>query len=502
MSGDTPARRIDRVCDAFEAAWQAGVRPGIEQYLGDTPEPDRSELFRELLALEVEYRSRHGERPARDDYLPRFPDRAAAIDAVLRKPLPPAAPGPSLTLTVTQGPHKGRTFTLNGHDTFLVGRSKRAHFQLLAKDKYFSRIHFIVESNPPHCRLTDAGSHNGTFVNGQRVKSADLRDGDEIKAGHTVLAVSLPPAAGAGETATVTLHARPQTDLAGASTVLPAEGGPLAAVPGYRVVREVGRGGMGIVYEAVRHADGTRVALKTVVPAVVASRAQVERFLREARILCQLDHPHVVAFREMGEDAGLLFFAMDYVEGTDGARLLKRHGPLPVRTAVRMTCQLLSALEYAHDKGFVHRDIKPANLLVAEEGGKKLVKLADFGLARVYQASQLSGLTLQGEVGGTLRFMPPEQITNFRDVKPAADQYSAAATLYNLLTDRFLFDLRETGPAALAVILTEDPVPVTARRRDLPAGLVEAIHRATAREADDRFPDVRTFREALLPFGR
>ncbi|HEX5272353.1 MAG TPA: FHA domain-containing serine/threonine-protein kinase, partial [Gemmataceae bacterium] len=485
-------------CDAFDAAWRAGVRPAIEPFLGDTPEPERTALLAELLALEVEYRVRAGERPTPAEYLPRFPGRAELIAAVFRKPVPPAPGG--VTLTVTEGPHQGRTFTLSGHDTFLVGRSKQAHFQLPARDKYFSRLHFMVESNPPRCRLTDLGSHNGTYVNGRRVQTADLRPGDEIRAGHTVLAVTTTAAP--DDEGTVTLRPEPATVPADVTTQVPAAGVLFPALPGYEVVREVGRGGMGIVYEARRRADGARVALKTVVPAEAASPVLVRRFLREARILCQLDHANIVAFREMGEGPGLLFFAMDYVEGTDAAKLLKRHGPLPVRTAVRLVCRVLAALEHAHGKKFVHRDIKPANVLLSEGGGKKAVKLADFGLARVYQASQLSGLTMQGEVGGTLAFMPPEQVTNFREVRPAADQYSAAATLYNLLTGRFLYDFREPGPAALATILTEDPVPIEKRRDDLPAGLAAAVHRAVARDPADRFPDVAAFRAALMPFGR
>jgi eukaryotic-like serine/threonine-protein kinase len=484
MSGDH--RRVDHICDAFEAAWQAGARPHIEQYLGDAPKARRGKLLRELLALEIEYRIRAGDQPSPGEYLPRFPGQTAVVKAVFLKTVPPApaAPHGTLTLTVTEGPHKGQSFSLSGHDTFLVGRSKHAHFRLPVRDRYFSRIHFLLETNPPRCRLTDMGSHNGTFVNGRRVQTADLFDGDRVRAGHTVLTVALSVAA---DPPTVALP--------------PPTAPTFPAVAGYEVVREVGRGGMGIVYEAVRRADGARVALKTVVPAVEGSPAQVQRFLREARILCQLDHPHIVVFREMGEAAGLLFFAMDYVAGTDAGRLLKRHGPLGVRAAVRLLCQVLSALEHAHENRFVHRDVKPANILVAEEGSKKVVKLADFGLARVYQESQLSGLTLQGEIGGTLAFMPPEQITNFRDVNPAADQYSAAATLYNLLTGRFLYDFKKAA-TAVAVILTEDPVPIEERRRDLPARLVGAIRRATARAPTDRFPDVRAFRRALLPFGR
>src|SRR6516164_204093 len=99
-----------------------------------------------------------------------------------------------ITLTVVAGPHEGQVFTFAGHDTFLVGRSKRAHFRLPAKDRFFSRIHFLVEVNPPSCRLMDMGSRNGTYVNGERVEMIDLADGDQIKAGRTVLRVAVTAA--------------------------------------------------------------------------------------------------------------------------------------------------------------------------------------------------------------------------------------------------------------------------------------------------------------------
>src|SRR5437763_7123321 len=100
-----------------------------------------------------------------------------------------------IILNVVAGPHKGLEFSFDRHDTFLVGRSKHAHFQLPAKDRYFSRIHFMMEVNPPQCRLIDMGSHNGTYVNGQRVLSSELRDGDEIRDGHTVLSLTVQPGA-------------------------------------------------------------------------------------------------------------------------------------------------------------------------------------------------------------------------------------------------------------------------------------------------------------------
>src|SRR5262249_59342136 len=111
---------------------------------------------------------------------------------------------------------------------------------------------------------------------------------------------------------------------------------------------------------------------------------EVARFLREAGALRQLRHRHLVAYHDSGESGGVLYFAMEYVEGTDAARLLKRSGPLGVRLAVRVTCQVLRALEYAHPRGFVHREIKPSNILLGKDDGHRIAKLSDFGLARIY----------------------------------------------------------------------------------------------------------------------
>jgi serine/threonine-protein kinase len=276
----------------------------------------------------------------------------------------------------------------------------------------------------------------------------------------------------------------------------------LPDITGYQLERELGRGGMGIVYKARAEAGGGTVALKTIMPAVAPTRVQIERFLREARILEQLKHPNIVGFRAMGEAGGLLWFAMEYVPGFDTARLLKEQGPQPIKVAVRLICQVLQALEHAHERGFVHRDIKPANILVTDVNGTKTVKLADFGLARVYQTSQLSGLTLSGDVGGTVKFMPPEQITHYREVKPPADQYAAAATLYHLLTGAYVYDFRDAGVAAIAQILEEDPVPIRDRRPEISKQLATVIHRALEREPADRFAGVHAFRQALLPLAR
>jgi serine/threonine-protein kinase len=274
-------------------------------------------------------------------------------------------------------------------------------------------------------------------------------------------------------------------------------------IPGYRIIRELGRGGMGVVYLALREADGSRVALKTIKPEVAAGDAEKQRFLREASLLSDLDHPNIVAFRESGESCGVFHFAMDFVAGVDASKYQRSHGgPLPPARAVRIVGQLLQALDYAHAKGVVHRDIKPANLMIETEGGRSTVKVSDFGLARVYQTSKMSGLTMKGDLGGTFAFMAPEQVTDLRGAKPPVDQYSAGATLYKLLTDRYIYDLPSHYTGQIQTILFQDPVPILSRKPDLPEGLAAVVHRSLARDPAARFKDVREMRRALLPFGR
>jgi serine/threonine-protein kinase len=489
-----------------------------------------------------------------------------------------------VTLTVTEGPHQGCEFTFGGHDTFIVGRGERAHFRLSDKDKFFSRTHFVIEVNPPHCRIMDLGSRNGTIVNDEKIEATDFKDGDVIRGGKTVIRVGVlngpfaqPPelaveGSGSGrrlsDLPTVPPCASPQFASTGSyrpdgfelpdcdvvplarqggakdslatcdscggsfsvekqneqvrerhgargaeSRICPTCHGRIRElpqpIPGYRIVRELGRGGMGVVYLAVRALTGELAAVKTILPNVAASWRDVEKFLREARILCELDHPHIVAFREMGEADGQLYFAMDYVPGIDAARLLVKEGyPLSVPRAVRLVGQMLQALDYAHAKGFVHRDIKPSNLLVStaplqrDAWSGEVARLADFGLARAYESSRLSGLTMTGKFGGTLHYMAPEQLTNFRDAKPSVDIYSAAATLYSLLTGRHVYDFPEQTQRKIVMLLQDDPILIESRRQDIPGGLAAVIGRALARDPSKRYETAAAMRRALAPFAR
>ena len=468
-------------------------------------------------------------------------------------------------LTVTDGPHQGRGYTFAGLDTFIVGRAKCVPFRLPEKDKFFSRVHFMVEVNPPQCHLVDLGSRNGTLVNGKKVLTADLKDGDVIRGGKAVLRVSILPresndegshAAGqrlsdlptadrtVSPAAKSTITFRPEDTgghrssgnvghkqrtvacricaapvaAANLKATEPGKGDPLSpvpvcancrreiesrpqSVPGYQIVRELGHGGMGVVYLALRPSDGELAAIKTILPAVAATRRDMDKFLREARILGELDHPNIVAFREMGQVDEQLYFVMEFVPGRDAANMLREEQrPLAIGRAMRLVSQMLQALDYAHAKGFVHRDIKPSNLLVTHEQGREVAKLSDFGLARTYHAARISGLTVMGHRGGTLECKAPVQLTNFRDVKPPVDIYSAGATLYTLLTGRFVYDFPDTTAHKIGMLLQQEPVPIQSRRDQIPQELAQIVHRAIARDPAARFADARSMRKALSPF--
>ena len=422
------------------------------------------------------------------------------------------------------GPHTGRSFRFAEHSTFIIGRSSQAHFSLPEKDPHVSRLHLLIEVNPPLCRLRNMSAINGTVVNGLKVLEADLKDGDRITIGVTELGVRLHetagdstptvglPVAGPSGSDLVALHTLsfvPPVEEAGAA--IPtftqtryAPNTPDAAsldILGYRLVRELGRGGMGIVYQAEHLATGEPVAVKTILPKAQLGAAALAKFVREADIVRRLDHPGIVKFRDSGTAGGVAWFAMEFVAGAD-AKAVAAAGPLEVGRAVGWVVQALEALAHAHDRGFVHRDVKPANLLVTTlEGGREVVKVADFGLARAYEASPLSGLTLTGSAGGTPPFMPPEQVLDMRSVKPSADQYAAAATLYWLLSGQHVYPPSVSVQELFGRILQTDPTPLSVHRPEVPGGLVAAVSRALARDPAARFPDCRAFAATLRPFA-
>jgi len=387
-----------------------------------------------------------------------------------------------IILTVTDGPHKGLEFTFDRHDTFMVGRSQHAHFQLPAKDKYFSRIHFMMEVNPPQCRLIDMGSHNGTYVNGEQVLTADLQDGDQIRAGHTTLRVKVERSP--NEAAGVTFSSDPEAKT-------------LPTIPGYVLQRKLGRGIMGITILGHNEGGTTPVAIKLVQPGSPGLPEEIEDFLREVRYRAVLMHPHIARLHEASSCPHGLYFVSEYVPGMSAAKIVEKEGPLRIDRALRWMDQVLQALEYAHARHFIHHDLKPTNLVVMQAKDKDVVKVLDFGLARSYQAAPFSGLSLTAAMLEFASYMPPETLFNYRESNPLADQYSAAAILYFLLTGVGQMESPKDGKRGYTSLLRHVPTPIQKRRADVPAKLAEILHRALARTPSQRFASIAAFRQAL-----
>jgi eukaryotic-like serine/threonine-protein kinase len=276
-------------------------------------------------------------------------------------------------------------------------------------------------------------------------------------------------------------------------------GNALPIVPGYTLERELGRGTLGITYLGRRKArEAALVAIKVVQPSVPGSPAHVAEFLQAAQPLTRLDHPHLVSLREVGASESGLHFVAEYVNGRSAAAVLAREGRLSVERTLHWADQFLQALQYAHDQGFVHHEIKPTNLLVSEMDGAETVKLADFGLARVYQSAPFSGLTITAAMLSLADFMPPELLFNYNEANPLADQYSAAALIYHLLTDTPLVDLPKDRKRQHTSLLRRHHVPIGERRPDLPVALADAIHKALSRTPAQRYATIGDFRQSLL----
>ncbi len=392
-------------------------------------------------------------------------------------------------LDVFEGPHQGERYVIDRPDAVLVGRATEAEL-CLERDPHFSRNHFRLTANPPDCVLLDLGSLNGTFVNDERVQEVLLKNGDIISGGDTQIRVTtFVPST--GESIAVARPAR-TADLPELKM-----GERLGS---YEILRELGRGTMGIVYLS-RHARTGRETAVKVLPAGPQQTPQsLQLFLREASVLSQLDHPRIVRFYEFGLVEHRLFLAMEYVPVVSLDELTESER---ARGAVHVICglfgQLLDALAHAHLHGLVHRDIKPGNLLVARHGKRVALKLADFGLAKNYWNAGCSGVTGMGALRGTLPYMAPEQILRCRDARPACDIYSAGATLYWMLSGVAPFTETTAGQTVKAVLETMPPGLATLRPA-LPTELVRLVERAMAKDPADRFASAQEFRVALEPF--
>lgn len=469
-----------------------------------------------------------------------------------------------MCLEVIDGPEKGRRFEFDHADSFLVGRSPRAHFVLDPRaDRKISRTHCLLDFRPPRCLLQDLESRNGTFVNGVPIRRHELQEGDEIRVGRTILRYHIDKTmefeqvgdSPLGVEAMVTQAAIPQTiripnsaaaaearehfchrcskeigaranrdglaDQLNESMYLCmscARKEFLGAVAGkkigdYRVLRELGRGGMGIVYKTLHEPTCRLAAVKTILPDAARDEKALKMFDREMAVQSMLVHPNLVRIVERGHHENSYFFASEYLAGGDASHLVTEtfRGGLPVHIALRIVLDILKGLEELHTHGFVHRDLKPGNFLLSRPLSVEdwRAKITDYGLAKSFEdaGNSLFDFTRMGEIAGSMMFMPPEQILNYRFVKPSADVYAVAASLYYLLTGKYTVDFSPSAAGKdervrnpVEIILDDPPIPVLKRRPELDPKLAALIDRSVLKDVRQRFGSALEFRTALEAF--
>ncbi len=428
-----------------------------------------------------------------------------------------------VNLRVIAGPYAGRIFTFTQHDSFLIGRNPDAHL-CLPQDRFFSRNHCLLEINPPRAFLRDLGSTNGTFVNGQRVKEVFLKHGDRIQGGETVLCVevcidhavlsadtieneSTAPIVVMVECLNCGRREQAHASAADERFTFLCEDcrhelkkSP-QPVPGYDTVKMIGRGGMGSVMLGREQKTGRAVAIKTLLPEFAVSDKAMKRFMREIDVAAALKHRNIVEFIDRGTHNGVVYLVTEFVNGCDASRLAENYGGrLPYPQTVSIIAQSLDALGFAHSEGYIHRDFKDQNILISGEGPNLIAKLTDFGLAKSFTHSGMSGVTMVGEMAGTLAYMPPEQLRNFRDVRPQSDIYAVGMTTYSLLTGTIALDIPRQSSIndTIRAIFEQPTIPLKHRAPHVPDPVCLIIDRALTKDPNQRWQSASAMRNALL----
>jgi serine/threonine-protein kinase len=486
-----------------------------------------------------------------------------------------------VTLHLTEGPEAGKVFEFDQADTFLVGRTPKAHLRFSREaDRHISRTHFLLDIRPPRCFITDLGSTNGTFVNNKRIQRADLADGDVIRVGRTSIEVHIegpeaeaestlpcsvcgrnvqpPPGLDEGE-APLCEVCRQRKDASAAPSAAPSPptridftcmncGADVSEQAGrdplnhtlhmhlflcescaesaradnqikthigdYAVVGVLGEGGMGVVYKVVYPATRRVLAIKMILPELVQSEYASKVFEREVAVQSKVVHPNLVRVLDHGVHHKAPYFVTEYLAGGDVKNLVvwEFQGPLDPALACRVAIQILTGLEALHSNGFIHRDLKPANFLLdrPHTNDDFLVKIADYGLAKSFETAghSMFDYTREGIAAGSYVFIPPEQITNYKFVKPPVDIYAVGASLYFMLSAKHSVDFptpsEDTSGSAgpgyrhpIQIVLEDPPVPLGERRPDLPESLTQAVDKAVVKDVKHRYKTSTEFRKAL-----
>jgi tetratricopeptide (TPR) repeat protein len=442
---DLPAAawdRVERILERFEDAWQHGDRPALEDYLAGF-EAERRALLIELVHEDLEFRLQAGEPARVETYLERYPE--LAVD--------------------------------------------RARVLSLITEEYALRLQYERDCSP-----TEYGK-----------RFPDYAEALAARLPNPPAASLAPPAATSDNADTVP----PQPGPAPSESTPPAPPAPQSpsseltaevAIPGYQILGELGRGGMGVVYRARQTSLDRLVALKMVLAGVHAGPDERARFRREAEAVARLQHPNIVQIHEVGEHDGTPFFSLEYVPG--GSLDRKINGtPLPSRQAAQLAETLAQGVAAAHEQSIIHRDLKPANVLLTADGQPKIT---DFGLAKRLEgepgALATGAHTQTGAIIGTPSYMAPEQAGgSSKAIGPPADIYALGAILYELVTGRPPFR-GETTLDTLRQVANDEPVPPSRLNPRLPRDLETICLKCLQKQALKRYATAKDLAADLRRF--
>lgn len=449
---------------------------------------------------------------------------------------------------------KKRVFSYEDHDTFMVGRMKDCHV-CIEDDDYLSRHHFFLEVNPPHARIQDLGSLNGTYINGKKVGGrevnetpeeaiarykfpwVDLKNGDVIVTGDTrfTLIIQSPDLAtnpvrcqkcgrlvsneaGAArggmyicEACQMTaaspfdllqqfLQEKQSSSASAKKNTLSTHqlgfsGDEIIVFKDYDIVKVLGEGVFGASYQISQRSTGSLAVLKLMLPRTAVTGPLHNRFLKETMEAHTLAHHNLVSFYESGCRNGIFYFVMEYCN-VGNLESLRREGKVQSKFVILAMLQVLEALTYAHSEGHVHRNLKPRNILMNTINHNLVTKISDFGLSKSFISNGLSGMTVTGAATGSYPYIPREQVVDFKSARPQSDIWALGATMYHLLTGEFPRDFSNKKDP-LDVILNGNIIPIRSRDPSVSPEIAEIIDHAVQNEPANRYQHAGEMLSAL-----
>ena len=398
----------------------------------------------------------------------------------------------SMKLVMESGPLKGAKYDLAG--VVAVGRAPNN--DLAIPDGAMSLMHCRIHVGEMDVLVTDLGSTNGTWVNGERIVSSKLHDGDGVVMGETKARIHIPFHAPSG-----TIISKPE----GSAAVADELSGDIFGSVTYSLNRKIADGGMGSIYEAQQFgAEGfiKKVAIKTILPKYAKREAQIASFVGEARLVANLVHQNIVQIHHLGRHEGGYYIAMEYIDGITLTHFMSMHAQLvrrvPVDIATFITSRICRGLEYAHSKkdaegaplNLVHRDVSPNNIMIDTEGE---VKLTDFGVAKAARFMEDES----DDLVGCVEFMSPEQ-ARCQPVDGRSDIYSLGLVLYELLSGTRLFRCADGDVVRALESVVEAAVPdPRLYNPELPSSVSQIVLRMLARDREERYQTAGELARAL-----